>query len=140
MGRGLSPMQKQLLQLAVEHDGAPSFRQACAQFAYSTGIDREFIDDHLSDGGLGTLMSLAFYGSPDAKRILSIRAAVCRSLRRLEERDLVQRGAAGRWCATLDGAMLVAVEKLSVNTAALTVSEKSAVEEAAQTTEVAIGD
>ena len=117
MGRGLSPMQKELLLFAANHESVPHFRDACEHF--------DCTKEKYSECPVGILQSLAFGGDPEAKRMLSIRAAVCRSLRRLEERGLMLR-INDCFKTTLDGAMMVAVEKVSVNTTTLTVSEESA--------------
>lgn len=117
MGRGLSPMQKELL-LLTEAPGIRTFQSACAYFCDGKGLSESWARCPASN-----LQAMAFGGDPDAKRMLSIRAAVCRSLARLESRGLVVRNAAGDFTSTLDGAIDVAVEKISVNEDSLTVRQ-----------------
>jgi phage baseplate assembly protein W len=74
---------------------------------------------------VGLLQNLAFGGHPQAKHALSIRSAVCRSIARLEARDLIQR-VRGQFTPTVDGRMLVAID-LTVNETPLTDTESGAV-------------
>jgi len=122
-------MQRELLKMSETKLHLVSFRHACAQFAYSVGLGSELVSTSPSD-----LACLAVGGHPDAKRLLSIRASVSRSLKRLEERGLVMR-LSDHFTVTADGAMEVLVNAdgltvsnepvLSVNADTLTVSNLS---------------
>ena len=107
MGRGLSQIQKDLLVYAVRHPDVPSFPEACRYF--TKGL--EYSD-------MPAVHLTGFIRCPAARKILSIRASICRSLRRLEERGLIQRDG-GLFVATLYGVMLVETE-LTVNRVPLT--------------------
>jgi hypothetical protein len=108
-------MQKQILLFAAsdfDSGRISSFQDICTHFGCL--LEGEVVP-------VGLLQNLAFSGHPQAKHALSIRSAVCRSIARLEARDLIQR-VRGRFTPTLDGRMLVTTD-LTVNGVSLTDTE-----------------